>query len=59
MRPIILKVNKDNNIVLSAEEIESLINNAYEQGYEDGKKYSWENGTISVTTQCRNPYDVA
>lgn len=59
MKPIILKVNKDNKIVLSAEEIESLINNAYEQGYEDGKKYSWENGAISVTTQCRNPYDVA
>ena len=59
MKPIILKVNEDNKIVLSAEEIESMINDAYKQGYEDGKRYFNKYNSTSEPAQCRNPYDVA
>ncbi len=40
MKPVIIYKEKDSDkIVLSEEELEKLITDIYEQGFEDGKKY--------------------
>jgi hypothetical protein len=40
MKPIVLfyEKTKDGKIVMSEEEVKELIDNAYRQGFEDGKK---------------------
>lgn len=40
MKPVVLikETNKDGKIELTEEELKQLITDAYEQGYEDGKK---------------------
>ena len=38
MKPIILKVDADGKILISAEEIQKMVEEAYQQGREDEKK---------------------
>lgn len=37
MKPVILKADQDGRIMITAEEIEKIISDAYDQGYQDGK----------------------
>lgn len=37
MKPIILKSDKDGNIIVTPEEIEKMVNDAYNAGYADGR----------------------
>lgn len=37
MKPIVLKADQDGKILISAEEIEKLVSDAYDEGYRDGK----------------------
>ena len=45
MKPIVLKENQDGKIVITADEIERMVNEAYNEGYKDGKA----NGGITIT----------
>lgn len=37
MKPIVIKEDKDGNVKISAEEIQKMIDDAYEAGYTDGQ----------------------
>ncbi len=37
MKPVILKADQDGRVLITAEEIEKIISDAYDQGYQDGK----------------------
>lgn len=63
MKPIILLMNKDNKIELTADRLQEIIDEAYEQGKEDASKetisqptkitqvpYWWESYPIWVST---------
>lgn len=43
MKPVILKADQSGKILITAEEIEKIISDAYDQGYQDGK------GSVTVT----------
>ena len=45
MKPIILKAGQDGKIMITAEEIEKMVSDAYNEGYCDGKA----NGGITIT----------
>ena len=47
MKPLIMKVNDCGKPIMSAEEIQKMIEEAYQMGLEDGKK---QNSTITVPT---------
>ena len=38
MKPIILIADQDNQIKITPDEIEKIVDDAYQAGYEDGKK---------------------
>lgn len=37
MKPVILKADQSGKILITAEEIEKIVSDAYDQGYQDGK----------------------
>ena len=37
MKPVILKADQDGRILITEEEIEKIVSDAYDQGYQDGK----------------------
>jgi len=45
MKPVILKADQSGKILITAEEIEKIVSDAYDQGYQDGK------GSV-VTVTC-------
>ena len=38
MKPIILKADQDGKILVTVEEIEKMVSDAYDEGYRDGKQ---------------------
>lgn len=38
MKPIILEKDKDGNVRVTVDEIKKMVEDAYESGYEDGRK---------------------
>ena len=51
MKPIILKVDADDRLVISADEIQDMVYSAYQEGYEDG----YAIGKKSVPTITYDP----
>ena len=43
MKPVILKADQSGKILITAEEIEKIVSDAYDQGYQDGK------GAVTIT----------
>lgn len=48
MKPIVLERDKDGNVRVTVDEIKKMVEDAYESGYEDGRK--------SVTITVPVPY---
>ena len=38
MKPIILKADQDGKILITAEDVEKMVSDAYDEGYRDGKQ---------------------
>ena len=38
MKPIILKADQDGKILITAEDVEKMVSDAYNEGYSDGKQ---------------------
>lgn len=53
MKPIVLKADENGNIVISAEEIQKMLDDAYNEGYVDGSK-----ATPVITTPYYPDYPV-
>ena len=57
MKPIIIYIDKDDEVKLSKKEFEKYIKEAYDQGYNcgynDGRKYYWSPFYSGLTT-CSN-----
>ncbi len=51
MKPVILKAGQDGRIMITAEEIEKIISDAYDQGYQDGK------GSVTVTYEPQTTWN--
>lgn len=51
MKPVILKADQDGRILITAEEIEKIISDAYDQGYQDGK------GSVTVTYEPQTTWN--
>ena len=51
MKPVILKADQDGRIVITAEEIEKIVSDAYDQGYQDGK------GSVTVTYEPQTTWN--
>ena len=52
MKPIILKADKDGNIIVNTEEIEKMVNDAYNAGYADGRA----SVPVTITSPSYPPY---
>ena len=53
MKPIILEKDKDGNVRVTADEIKKMVEDAYESGYEDGRK------SVPITVPAPYPYNPA
>lgn len=51
MKPVILKADQDGRILITAEEIEKIVSDAYDQGYQDGK------GSVTVTYEPQTTWN--
>lgn len=51
MKPyvVIIKQIKDNKIILSEDELKSIVERAYNDGYNDGNRYWFNNPSITYT----------
>ena len=51
MKPyvVIIKQTKDNKIILSEDELKSIVERAYNDGYNDGNRYWFNNPSITYT----------
>ena len=50
MKPIILEKDKDGNVHITVDEIKKMVEDAYESGYEDGRK------SVPITVPTPYPY---
>lgn len=55
MKPIILKVDSEDKLIITADEITEMVAAAYQDGYEDGKKAGYNYGNGSLTFRNPNP----
>ena len=60
MKPIILIQQPDGTIKVSADEIQKMVDEAYEQGVRDGKARAYAPGEVrrwgkEVTVTCKSP----
>lgn len=60
MKPILVFIESNNKqkdiITITKQELESIVSNAYDQGYTDGSKYSYYPTWYSTTSSPPNPY---
>lgn len=50
MKPIIIKVDKDDKVNITVSELKEYLDRAYEEGRKDGNSYYTWNKPITVTT---------
>lgn len=50
MKPIIIKVDKDDKVNITVSELKEYLDRAYEEGRKDGSSYYTWNKPITVTT---------
>ena len=65
MKPIIIKVDKDDKVNITVSELKEYLDRAYEEGKKDGSSYYTWNKPITVTTPyyttttCSDSYTTA